>query len=142
MLKLYKNNKRIAIYFFTYMTQLILMVLWTFSQDGVIKKTMYLDNYGSYDYNSCSTGNKYILSVIYGFDYILLIISIINAYRGRNLPDDFNYSKKIFMTSLVSFFMLLCCHLSIILEVEKTVPHFANLLLINVIILGVNITFI
>jgi len=29
-------------------------------------------------------------------DFTLLIISIIMAYQGRNIPAEFNYSKKIF----------------------------------------------
>ncbi|ORY86449.1 hypothetical protein LY90DRAFT_663100 [Neocallimastix californiae] len=106
------NNKKLTqsnykmrtylLYVFIFIFQLILLTWWTFKHDGVTEKESYIKNVGSYKYNTCSIGNENILTLIFLIDYTLLVISIIMSYRGRNIPSEFNYSKKIFFTSLLT----------------------------------------
>jgi len=79
-----KKSNRYILYSAVATIQFILLIVWTLTQKGVLTKTRYYGDYIYYNYKSCSTGNKYILSLLYAFDYILLLSSILNAYRGRN----------------------------------------------------------
>jgi len=64
--------------------QVILLGIWTLIQDKIEMKVLHLKNIGSHDYKSCSVGNENLFSLIFGNDLILVLLSIVMAYRGRN----------------------------------------------------------
>jgi len=78
------RNKSYLIYYIIACCQLILLIIWSFTFRGIESESIYLENVGYYNNEICSIGNIYILNVIFVIDYILLIISIIISYRGRN----------------------------------------------------------
>ncbi|ORX69808.1 hypothetical protein BCR32DRAFT_106102 [Anaeromyces robustus] len=84
--------------------QIIFLLLWTFTQTGTEIKTINIKNVGNYEYTSCSTGIEILLKFIFIIDFVLLFFSITISYRGRNIPDEFNDSKKIFVTSIMFLF--------------------------------------
>ncbi|OUM70027.1 hypothetical protein PIROE2DRAFT_1976 [Piromyces sp. E2] len=71
--------------FLLYIVQITLLIIWSFTQKGVIMKRYYLDNIGDYELEDCSTGNEYILSSMFIIDFGLLVISIIVAFNGRKI---------------------------------------------------------
>ncbi|ORX49381.1 hypothetical protein BCR32DRAFT_298617 [Anaeromyces robustus] len=113
------NYKSYILYIIFSIVQLFLLTFWTFTQKGVETKQKYLEDVGYYDYTYCSLGNETLLIIIFGFDYILLVLSIILAYRGRQIPSAYNESKKIFITSLISFLLLTLCYVSMVLTMKK-----------------------
>ncbi|ORX82022.1 hypothetical protein BCR32DRAFT_292924 [Anaeromyces robustus] len=121
--------------------QTILLIIWTFTQKGVIQKERFKDNI-NYSYDICSYGNEYIITIIYSIDYILLLISIFMAYRGRKVPSDFYDSKKVFITSLISIFLLTLCYLAVIMDFNTITPYIIILILIILTTLVINIIFI
>jgi len=106
------------------LVQIILLFIWSFTQKGVINAKHYITNDIYYDFENCSRGSEIILSIIFGIDYLLLFYSIFMAYRGRNLPDEFNESKKIFITSLASLLLITLCFISIMSDLDNTIPYF------------------
>jgi len=88
------NNKKLTslnnkfkshlIYIVIAIFQLIFLVIWTFTQKGIVITEKYLHGIGYYNEKKCSIGNENILNIIYSFDYVLVILSIYNTYRGRN----------------------------------------------------------
>jgi len=146
------NNKKLTqsnykmrtylLYVIIFIFQLILLTWWTFTHKGVEERESYIKDVGSYKYNACSIGNENILTLIFLIDYTLLVISIIMSYRGRNIPTEFNYSKKIFFTSLLSALLMTVYYLAVTSTVEKNLPYFIVLILVLVITLYINFTFI
>ncbi|ORX41869.1 hypothetical protein BCR36DRAFT_309554, partial [Piromyces finnis] len=111
------NNKKLTkapksyecyiLYSVIFIVQIILLIIWSFTQNGVVMKQHYLENVGNYELETCSNGNSYILSAMFIVDFGLMVISIVMAYQGRKIPAEFNYSKKILITSLISGLMVL-----------------------------------
>lgn len=64
--------------------QIILLIIWSFTQNGVVMKQYYIEEIGNYELGECSIGNEYILTAMFVVDFALLVISIIMAYHGRN----------------------------------------------------------
>lgn len=96
-------------YLIIFLFQLILLSYWTFTHEGVVKENGYIKNVGTYVYEICSMGNKYVLYLIFFNDFILLIISTFISYQGRNskycihiyilyiIKKIINYAKLIFL---------------------------------------------
>ncbi|KAL6594216.1 hypothetical protein U3516DRAFT_159172 [Neocallimastix sp. 'constans'] len=120
--------------------QIILLIHWTYNNNGIDKTLKTLDNVGLYKLDSCSHGNENILILIFGIDFILLGLSVILSYRGRFIPDEFNESKKILYTSILSIFLVILCFISI--NYNTIYIHIFTLPVIVVILLVSNITFI
>jgi len=140
------NNRKIKIhiiYIGLFVLQIVLLFIWSFSmKDGVKQINRDLKNAGIYQISVCSTGNESLLTSIFVLDYCLLFLSIIMAYQGRNIPDDYNYSKKIFVTSLVSCLLLVLCHIIIQSHIGDIYIYVTISLFFLFISLMVNITFI
>eukprot|EP00833_Pecoramyces_ruminatium_P018411 jgi/Orpsp1_1/1192443/evm.model.d7180000093286.1 len=106
LIKLNHKYKSYIIYIIIGIIQFLLLTFWTFTQKGIeTKERLIKDTSVFYEYQKCSNGNVYIFSLIFLVDYVLLLISIYIAYRGRNIPDEFNESKKVFVTSIATFGM-------------------------------------
>ncbi|KAL6636388.1 hypothetical protein U3516DRAFT_774224 [Neocallimastix sp. 'constans'] len=129
-------------YFIIIFLQLILLILWTFTQNGVKKRTCYLNKYVFYENDECSKGSQFILIVIFGIDYLLLLISVIISYRGRNVPAEFNDSKKVFVTSLMTIILVTFCYLTLVINMDGSIPYFIILLSVIIISLIIVITFV
>eukprot|EP00833_Pecoramyces_ruminatium_P017875 jgi/Orpsp1_1/1191907/evm.model.d7180000089309.1 len=82
--KINNKFKSYSLYIIACCVQFLLLIAWTFTQNGVEKKQKYLKNLGLYDYYKCSNGNEMLLTVIFGIDFALLILSVFMAYRGRH----------------------------------------------------------
>jgi len=64
--------------------QAILILFWVISNNGVEKKIEYIENVGNYEREVCSNGNETLLSLIIYISYILLFLSVLTSFRGRN----------------------------------------------------------
>jgi len=85
MSKKINTKKNIIVFYSSFVIlQWILLFIWSFTQKGLIIKQKKLYNIGYYDYNVCSYGNKYILTMIFFIDYVFILISIISVPKGRN----------------------------------------------------------
>ncbi|ORX99670.1 hypothetical protein LY90DRAFT_230316 [Neocallimastix californiae] len=103
------------------MFQIILLTLWTFTQKGIESTDMYIRNVGYIKYAKCSTKNIELIDFMFFIDYVLLLLSIRISYLGRNIPDEFNDSKKIHITSLISIFQLISCNLAVNFSIDNTI---------------------
>ena len=64
--------------------QFVLLLIWSFTQKGVIEKRRNLEDIGYYYYETCSIGNEHLLTAIFGISAGLLIFSIVKAFRGKD----------------------------------------------------------
>jgi len=142
MLKNVTGFKYYLFYLVLIICQIILLFIWSFTNKGVEKKLTYVRELGYYYKDLCSTGNEYLLLFVFSFDFSLLSLSIIVSYRGRNIPAQFNYSKKIFLTAIISTFLLLACYLMVTYNFDSTQPSFFILLVITIISLIICIIFV
>ncbi|KAG4106109.1 hypothetical protein H8356DRAFT_1631042, partial [Neocallimastix lanati (nom. inval.)] len=143
LIKINYKYKSFLEHIFIGILQLVLLTFWTLTQNGVEMKKKYLKNKSIYyEYQQCSMGNEYIFSLIFFVDYILLLLSIYVAYQGRNIPDEFNESKKVFISSLISFGMLILCHISKVTDFEKLEVYVIITVIIVIATLAINVTFI
>jgi len=78
------KNKTHYVYYLFLIFQLVLLILWTLTNEGIGTKLKYINNVGRYTDQVCSTGDPYIINLMFITGYLLLMISIINTYRGRN----------------------------------------------------------
>ncbi|KAL6590554.1 hypothetical protein U3516DRAFT_651457 [Neocallimastix sp. 'constans'] len=140
--KINKKYKSFLLFWVIGITQFILLLLWTFTQKGIEIGKKYYNYIGHYDYEKCSLGNVLILKLIFFIDYILIIISIIVAYRGRKVPSEFNDSKKILSASSVTFLLLTLCYILVFGDVEIAILYFIISLLILLISLFIIIIFV
>jgi len=79
-----KKSKDIFYYITIFIIQIFLLSIWSIFHKGLNIKHSKLFNIGYYDYSVCSYGDKNIITIIFLIDYILVLISIISAYKGRN----------------------------------------------------------
>jgi len=79
-----KKFKSYSFYIITIIIQIILLLIWTVTQNGVDSKEKLIEKVGYYKYDVCSKGNEIIMNVIFFIDYSLLFLSIIMVYRGKN----------------------------------------------------------
>jgi len=91
------QSKAYYIYYVMAIFQFILLVLWTMFNNGIVKEQKYLKNVGQYEEEICSIGNHYLINTIFVIDFVLLIISITNTYRGRNSKYFFLIIIKMFL---------------------------------------------
>jgi len=137
------KNKSYLKYIILSVSQVVLLIIWTITHEGIVSVRDNIEKIGYFNYNSCSTGNLYILSSIFILEYALLIVSIIVSYQGRNIPDEFNESKKIFIISIFSAFQLSLCYLTTLINIYKYEwLYILVLLLIIIISLIINFIFI
>ncbi|ORX60989.1 hypothetical protein BCR36DRAFT_407975 [Piromyces finnis] len=137
------NNKYRSyfVYILISIIELVLLSIWTFG-NKIEKRIAYIENIGYYEYDSCSLGSEGILTMIFVVEFSLLGLSIIMAYLGKNIPAAFNESKKIFITSLLSIFVILSSYISVIFKTENTNIDYFMVLIIITITLIINIVFI
>ncbi|ORX41902.1 hypothetical protein BCR36DRAFT_374898 [Piromyces finnis] len=136
------QNKSYLVYILLSIIQFFLLSLWTIKNKGIELHQLYLDNVGYYTVSSCSYGNLNILNIIFSIDYLLLFLSITISYRGRNIPGEFNDSRKIFIISIISAFQLTICYFLVMKTVDNTSLFTISILLIIIITLITNIIFI
>ncbi|ORX72576.1 hypothetical protein BCR32DRAFT_100871 [Anaeromyces robustus] len=138
------NNKRntYTLYSIIIGMQVIMLIMWTFTHEGVILKNRNLKFLINFQYESCSLGNESILTLIFSIDYILLLLSVLTTYRGRNIPAEFNESKKVFVCTLVFFLILILCHTATVINFDDGLAHIIISTFIIVIIFIINLTFI
>ncbi|ORX69814.1 hypothetical protein BCR32DRAFT_272429 [Anaeromyces robustus] len=135
--------KSYMLYIIILVIQFILLVIWTLTQEGITTIDRYVNEIGFFfKENTCSIGSEYALNPMFGLDFILLMLSILMSYRGRNIPAEFNYSKKIFITSLFSLLLLSLYYMVVIIDIEKPYPYFIFLSTILLISLTISILFI
>ncbi|ORX54767.1 hypothetical protein BCR36DRAFT_282116, partial [Piromyces finnis] len=85
--------------------QIILLVIWSFSQEGYTMKRKY-SKFVYYDYEDCAYNYNGVLNFIFAIDFLLSIQSIITSYQGRKIPDEFNDSRRIFIVSIMTIFLV------------------------------------
>jgi len=76
------KNKSYYVYILLPIFQLVLLIIWTITQNEYTQKRKY-SKIAYYDYKICSYKNNSILNIIYAIDFILSVISIIISYKGR-----------------------------------------------------------
>jgi len=111
------NSKNIkTTYISVIVVQIILLSIWTFTSQKFDYLEKKIPNVGVYYDKICTKGNQELLYSIFSINFILLIISIFYSYQGRNIPDEFNDSRKIFNSSLLSMLQLCISSITIIYE--------------------------
>ncbi|ORX60990.1 hypothetical protein BCR36DRAFT_579057 [Piromyces finnis] len=121
--KVNSKYKSSIIYIVVIIIQIAVLIIWTFAQSGVDIKYNNLSNNAPYIYKTCSRGSQPLLSIIFGIDYILLFLLIYISYKGRNIPAEFNESKKVFISSLISILLLSLCYLSMMMEMVNEIQY-------------------
>ena len=79
------NVSRIEIIFNSLLTiQIILLAIWSYTNDGMGKKIKAIKSDNFYEYQECSIGNKKFLIIMFCIDAVVLFLSIVSAFQGRN----------------------------------------------------------
>ncbi|ORX84545.1 hypothetical protein BCR32DRAFT_277050 [Anaeromyces robustus] len=138
VLKKKNLNNYSIIYIIIPLIQLILLLIWAFTDEGSIKETIYIENIGYNEVDSCSIGNKGLLKMIFVIDIILVIFSIIISYQGRKIPDEFNESRKVYLSSIISSVMITLCYISVFDISSNIYSYILMLALLNIIPLVTN----
>jgi hypothetical protein len=113
--------------------QILLLTIWTMTNHEYDYKEKKIPNVGIYYDKECPIGNKNLLYTIFAINYILLIFSIFVSYQGRLIPDEFNDSRNIFISSLLTIFQLIICNITIIYVIENLFVRIFVLVIIELI---------
>ncbi|KAL6607703.1 hypothetical protein U3516DRAFT_15133 [Neocallimastix sp. 'constans'] len=137
-----KKSKDIFYYITIFIIQIFLLSIWSIFHKGLNIKHSKLFNIGYYDYSVCSYGDKNIITIIFLIDYILVLISIISAYKGRNIPSQFNFSKNNLIISIITLFLLSLCYIISLLDIDSLKGNYITTILIIVTALLINLIFV
>ncbi|ORY73156.1 hypothetical protein LY90DRAFT_179256 [Neocallimastix californiae] len=107
------NNNIFTTFISVVFVQIIFLIIWTFTSQKFDYLEKKIPNVGVYYDKVCSKGNKELFYSIFTINLILAIISIFHSYQGRNIPDEFNDSRKIFNSSLITSLQIIMSSIAI-----------------------------
>jgi len=84
----------------------------------------------------CNTEEEFIIQLIFGF--LLAVMSMIQAFKARKLPENFNETKLIFVTMILCVISVIICiplRIYLLSNTDKAVIDIVLLLLLNFILL-------
>ncbi|ORY22803.1 hypothetical protein LY90DRAFT_515332 [Neocallimastix californiae] len=118
---IYYNNSLIK------SNNIILLAIWSYTNDGMGKKIKAIKSDNFYEYQECSIGNKKFLIIMFCIDAVVLFLSIVSAFQGRNIPTEFN--------------ILIICYTNITVDLEMNLQYIFGLIAILIASMIVNISF-
>jgi len=90
--KLRKKDRIVLRHLLLTACQYLILVIHSFSHHSLGKVQKKIEDVGYYDYAVCPRCNKLLISLIFLIDYIIVALTIISAYQGRNVPNQFNFN--------------------------------------------------
>jgi len=136
------NFKYHIFYIIMIMCQVTILSIWSFTYKGPTSSQKYKKYLGYYSEETCNSSIEYLVLLAFSLNFALLSLSIVVSYKGRDIPAQFNYSKKIFLTSIITFFLLIFCYLMVSYNFESSLPYVVILILVTLISLVINFIFI